>query len=140
MTVPAQPKIYHICHLDRLPSIIASTGLLSDAVLLNQALPGTVNGMNHIKQRCLQLELDSHLCLHVGERFETPFGLELLATVHWIVKNGEPVSSVADVITRTYGWNIRKKLFTPRQIGIAVDVLKNKGWIEPTALYMPDCS
>lgn len=43
MTVPAQPKICHICHVDRLPSIIASAGLWSDAVLLNQALPGTVS-------------------------------------------------------------------------------------------------
>jgi len=30
-------------------------------------LPGTVIGMNHIKQRRLQLELDSHPGLHVGE-------------------------------------------------------------------------
>ncbi|MWV18251.1 DUF4433 domain-containing protein [Pseudomonas sp. L-22-4S-12] len=67
MAVPAQPKIYHICHVDRLPSIIASAGLLSDAVLLNQALPGTTIGMNHIKQRRLQLGLDSHPGLHVGE-------------------------------------------------------------------------
>lgn len=67
MAVPAQPKIYHICHVDRLPSIIASAGLLSDAVLLNQALPGTVIGMNHIKQRRLQLELASRPALHVGE-------------------------------------------------------------------------
>ena len=67
MAVPVQPKIYHICHVDRLPSIIASAGLLSDAVLLNQALPGTTIGMNHIKQRRLQLELDSHPGLHVGE-------------------------------------------------------------------------
>ena len=67
MAVPAQPKIYHICHVDRLPSIIASASLLSDAVMLNQALPGTGIGMNHIKQRRLQLELDSHPGLYVGE-------------------------------------------------------------------------
>lgn len=68
MTVPAQPKIYHICHVDRLPSIIASAGLLSDAALQAQALPGTVIGMNHIKQRRLQeLRLASHPALHVGD-------------------------------------------------------------------------
>lgn len=68
MTVPAQPKIYHICHVDRLPSIIASAGLLSDAALQQQALPGTVIGMNHIKQRRLQeLSLTSHPALHVGD-------------------------------------------------------------------------
>ena len=31
MVLPAQPKIYHICHVDRLASIVASGGLLSDA-------------------------------------------------------------------------------------------------------------
>lgn len=68
MTVPAQPKIYHICHVDRLPSIIASAGLLSDAALQQQVLPGTVIGMNHIKQRRLQeLRLASHPSLHVGD-------------------------------------------------------------------------
>lgn len=68
MATPAQPKIHHICHVDRLASIVASGGLLSDAALMQQALPGTVIGMNHIKQRRLQeLTLTSHPGLHVGE-------------------------------------------------------------------------
>lgn len=75
MAGPAQPKIYHICHVDRLPSIIASAGLLSD-----------------------------------------------------------PVPSVEEVVARTYAWNARKKQVTPRQIGIAVDVLASKDWIKPIAL------
>ena len=67
MAVPAQPKIYHICHVDRLASIVASGGLLSDAAILQQALPGTVIGMNTIKQRRLhELTLTSHPQLHVG--------------------------------------------------------------------------
>jgi hypothetical protein len=36
------------------------------------------------------------------EGFETPFGLELLATVHWVVKHGNPVASVDEVVARTY--------------------------------------
>lgn len=60
--------------------------------------------------------------------FESPFGLELLATVHWITDN-EPVRSIADVIAHTYAWNERKKQFSPRQITLAVDVLSRKGWI-----------
>ena len=67
MPMPAQPKIYHICHVDRLPSIVASGGLLSDAAIQQQALPGTVIGMNNIKQRRLtELTLTSHPGLHVG--------------------------------------------------------------------------
>lgn len=67
MPMPAQPKIYHICHVDRLPSVVASGGLLSDAAIQQQALPGTVIGMNNIKQRRLnELTLASHSGLHVG--------------------------------------------------------------------------
>lgn len=68
MAMPARPKIYHICHVDRLASIIASNGLLSDAVIQQQALPGTVVGMNNIKQRRLtELQLSSHQGLFVGQ-------------------------------------------------------------------------
>lgn len=60
--------------------------------------------------------------------FESSFGLELLSTVHWVVKN-ESVRDTDDVVGRTYAWNARKKQFTPRQIKLAVDVLAQKGWI-----------
>jgi len=65
--VPPQPKIYHIAHVDRLPSIVAAGGLLSDAMVQAQALGGTIVGMNHIKQRRLtELQLASHPSLFVG--------------------------------------------------------------------------
>lgn len=61
------------------------------------------------------------------EGFETPFGLELLATVHGVV-NKLGASSLDEVISkRIAGTNERKKQFTARQIGIAVDVLRNNG-------------
>lgn len=59
MVVPAHHKTYHICHVDRLPPIILSAGLWSDAALLNQTQPGTVVAMNHFKQRRLLLSLAS---------------------------------------------------------------------------------
>ncbi len=65
--VPPQPKIYHIAHVDRLPSIVAAGGLLSDALVQARALGGTMVGMNHIKQRRLtELQLTSHPGLFVG--------------------------------------------------------------------------
>lgn len=63
------------------------------------------------------------------EGFESPFGLELLSTVHWIVSK-EQVQSVEDVVAQTYAWNERKKQFSRRQIALAVAVLVQKGWIE----------
>ncbi len=68
MAVPSQPKIFHICHVDRLASIVASGGLLSDAAVAQIAESGTVIGMNHIKQRRLtQLQLSSQPGLFVGQ-------------------------------------------------------------------------
>ena len=67
MPIPADPKIYHIVHADRLPSILAENGLLSDAEVARRSLPGTTIGMNNIKQRRLRLPLSSHSALHVGD-------------------------------------------------------------------------
>ncbi len=64
------------------------------------------------------------------EGFETPFGLELLSTVHWIATQ-EQAQTLDDVVARTYAWNEHKKQFTPRQIGLAVQVLTKKGWMDP---------
>lgn len=60
--------------------------------------------------------------------FETPFGLELLSTVHWVVSN-EDASKTSDVIDKVYEWNTRKKQFSTRQIELAYEVLFEKGWI-----------
>lgn len=68
MAVPDRPKLYHICHVDRLASIITSGGLLSDAMLSKTEVPGTVIGMDHIKQRRMrELQLSSHPGLYVGQ-------------------------------------------------------------------------
>lgn len=63
------------------------------------------------------------------EGFETPFGLELLATVHWVASHTVAGAGVEDVVRETHAWNDRKKQFTPRQIGIALNVLDAKGWL-----------
>ncbi len=63
------------------------------------------------------------------EGFETPFGLELLATVHWVASHTVAGGGVEDVVRETHAWNDRKKQFTPRQIGIALNVLDAKGWL-----------
>ena len=60
MTVPAQPKIYHIVHVDRLPSIVADGCLWCDAEILRRSPPGTTIGMSSIKRRRLELALTSH--------------------------------------------------------------------------------
>ncbi len=68
MLIPAKPKIYHIFHIDRLPSIIADDRLWCEAEVLRRSSPGTTIGMNQIKQRRLnELTLNSHPDLYVGD-------------------------------------------------------------------------
>lgn len=60
--------------------------------------------------------------------FESPFGLELLSTVHWVVTR-EGADSLAEVVSTAHDWNDRKKAFTRRQIKLARQVLREKGWL-----------
>jgi O-acetyl-ADP-ribose deacetylase (regulator of RNase III) len=63
------------------------------------------------------------------EGFETPFGLELLATVHWVMTRLE-AKTPDEVVLQTYAWNDRKRRFSPRQIRLARDILMAKGWLQ----------
>ena len=68
MPIPAEPKIYHIVHVDRLQSIAEDSWLWCDAEILRRSPPGTTIGMNKIKQRRLsKLTLTSHSDLKVGD-------------------------------------------------------------------------
>lgn len=60
--------------------------------------------------------------------FETPFGMELLATVHW-VSSRENATSLEAAIDRTYAWGERKHAFAEKQIALAWKTLMEKGWI-----------
>jgi O-acetyl-ADP-ribose deacetylase (regulator of RNase III) len=60
--------------------------------------------------------------------FETPFGLELLATVHWVATR-ENATGIEDVAAKVYAWSERKKRFLPDQIGIAFETLGTNGWL-----------
>lgn len=64
------------------------------------------------------------------EGFETPFGLELLSTVHWIAKHESPGTD-EEIVTRTYAWADRKRRYSPQQILLARRVLAENGWLSP---------
>lgn len=61
------------------------------------------------------------------EGFETSFGMELLATIHWVMtREGARDQGVVDAV---HGWNPRKRMFTDEQIRIAAKRLSDKGWL-----------
>lgn len=61
--------------------------------------------------------------------FETPFGMELLSTVHWVARQ-EGAKTVDRAIEKTHAWNERKQMFSPEQIRIAWHTLEKTGWFE----------
>lgn len=60
--------------------------------------------------------------------FETPFGLELLATAHWVADN-EHVRTDDAIKHAFYAWNPSKSRFTTDQVAIAVEQLRAGGWL-----------
>jgi hypothetical protein len=67
MPPPVEPKIYHITHVDNLPSIIAGGGLLSDAAMIARGGPPQTIGMSDIKQARLTMPVLCHRGDFVGD-------------------------------------------------------------------------
>jgi O-acetyl-ADP-ribose deacetylase (regulator of RNase III) len=63
--------------------------------------------------------------------FESAFGLELLATVHWVAAH-EGATSEEDAIAKTYAWGERKRQFSKGQIRLARETLSEQGWLGST--------
>lgn len=64
--------------------------------------------------------------------FEDSFGLEILATVHWILQHEDisPLNS-EETTKHVHRWNERKKkLIKESQVSSALDRLKEQGWVE----------
>ena len=69
------------------------------------------------------------------EGFETPYGMELLATVHWLAHKGgpngsPPATSPESAVTGVRDWNPRKATtFKPEHVLAAWKQLDEKGWL-----------
>jgi hypothetical protein len=63
------------------------------------------------------------------EGFETPYGMELLATVHWVAAR-EGATSPATALHAIQGWNLRKtKLMREAHVAAALTRLRERGWL-----------
>ena len=60
IAAPDRPGIYHITHVDNLPSILVDGGLWSDAAMIARGGPAASIGMSNIKQRRLRLPVKCH--------------------------------------------------------------------------------
>ena len=65
------------------------------------------------------------------EGFETPFGMELLSTVHW-VSTREGAHTEEEVTKLIRKWSPRKALLIKQEhVAVALKRLQESGWIDP---------
>lgn len=95
-------------------------------------VPGAIEEAVAVLDRAPETRKRFDKVVDLLEGFESPFGLELLSTVHWIVEQ-DTVTSGDELVSRTHDWNDRKKRFSPGQIELAADVLGKKGWTDEIA-------
>jgi hypothetical protein len=65
------------------------------------------------------------------EGFETPYGMELLSSVHWIAKRDQfPANTVEEAVVKIHAWNDRKRsMFRQKHIQVAWERLREQGWL-----------
>jgi hypothetical protein len=64
--------------------------------------------------------------------FESPYGLELLATTHWVATH-DGARNPDEATGMVRSWSARKEhLFTPEHVAVAWDRLADGGWLSPT--------
>jgi O-acetyl-ADP-ribose deacetylase (regulator of RNase III) len=67
--------------------------------------------------------------------FETPYGVELLSSVHWVGRHMTPPADTAKAaVEKVHGWNDRKRsMFREAHVVLAWDRLNEEGWLATKA-------
>ncbi len=64
------------------------------------------------------------------EGFESPYGMELLSTVHWVADQ-DRAATIDEAVQQVHSWSKRKRMFTRYQIGAAWERLRELNWLNP---------
>ena len=102
-----------------------------------ELVPGAAENAAEVLRRSRRTRERFDRVTDLVDGFESAFGLELLSTVHWVLVHDAPAAR-DDLVTLTYAWNERKRRFSPRQIGLAAEVLTDKGWTGPALPALHD--
>jgi O-acetyl-ADP-ribose deacetylase (regulator of RNase III) len=67
--------------------------------------------------------------------FETPFGMELLGTVHWVMQHGATPDDVDEVTEKVHAWSARKRSqMKDGHVRVAWKRLLDQGWAQPASV------
>jgi hypothetical protein len=86
--------------------------------------PGGVPEAEKLLAELTEFEPRLESLLNLINGFETPYSLELLATVHFAATQSPPTSSADEISQRVAKWSLRKaRLFTPEHVATAAQRL-----------------
>ena len=68
------------------------------------------------------------------EGFETPYGLELLSTVHWLATHENTGDAPTEILAGVKAWNPRKaQMMKEQHVNAALARLRDRGWLQTTS-------
>lgn len=96
-----------------------------------------LEGSTEAAEACISQQADTRSRLQqvarLIEGYETPYGLELLATIHWLAIH-EPSAQMEDAeaaVASVHAWSKRKQqMFRPEHIRMFWQHLQEQGWME----------
>jgi len=94
-------------------------------------LPGKLEEAKHFLEAHPHTLKHFEMVVDLISGFETPYGMELLATVHWVGRH-EHAENADQAVAKTYAWNQRKRMFQEKHIRLAWDILHQKDWFPRT--------
>lgn len=82
------------------------------------------------QQEHLELAARVNRVAHLIDGFQSSYGMELLASVHWVATHDTHADNLTDVIQAIHQWNTRKKtLMSSAHIASAWERLQSDGWL-----------
>lgn len=99
-----------------------------------ELLPGSVEQAEAFLEDHPETKQRFDRVVELVDGFETPYGLELLGTAHWVVVN-HGVTDADGVEAAFYNWGPSKSQFTPEQIEFALKRLRCAGWLDPSTSH-----
>lgn len=97
-----------------------------------ELLPGAADEAQAFLSDKLESKLRLARVAELIEGFETPHGMELLASVHWLARHGSPTATTPEQATELLqAWTPRKRaLFKPAHVRLAWERLASTGWFD----------
>lgn len=94
-----------------------------------EVLPGAPEEAEEVLTEAQDTRIRINRVLELASGFESSYGLELLATVHWLATREEPENDES-LIHQVQDWSPRKaRMFTPEHIRIALTNLRDLRWL-----------